>query len=661
LRNVVRRIIAAMARLSLVRRGAPRSIGTTIFAAFVAMGVITAALGGYGLFVLSAAGHFVADTYDRSLMAVSYARSASLDFSRMESELLRRSIAPPRGRSAIDDTLDKLGVGFAEDLEVVAERSSEPDEQRLIEEIGDLAARWRALRDPGENAAAAAAADARDAIGRDIIARLDMLIEVTTDHGFIARRQAITSVQRFTYGSVAAIFLALLLSAAITLLLTRRIMRPLAAAAGAADRIAGGDLETRIPRGGQDETGMLLRSMTVMRDNIRDMVEREQAQRRSAQNRLVDALESSREAIVLVDAAGRIVIANSQLARFFPALSPRLAIGMSFADAFRRVDDWVIGSAMPSAPDPVGDRAGAELLRSGGEFCLSDGRWLRVSRSATRDGGFFLLISDISDIKEREQRLDESRRQAEAASEAKTAFLAAMSHELRTPLNAVIGFSEILSDQLFGELGNPRYREYAASIQRSGKHLLGIINNVLDLSKHQAGKLELTIEPLDLVEIVENCATMMRDQCARAQLTMTTRVPEALALHGDVGKLQQMLLNLLSNAVKFTNPGGSIAITAEAGAGGSARLQVIDNGIGMSADDIPTALAVFGQVDSRLARRYDGTGLGLPLAKMIAELHRGEIAIDSTPGIGTTVTVRLPSGVAGLEHCPAGAALQRVA
>jgi signal transduction histidine kinase len=184
---------------------------------------------------------------------------------------------------------------------------------------------------------------------------------------------------------------------------------------------------------------------------------------------------------------------------------------------------------------------------------------------------------------------------------------------------------------------------------------------VLDLSKHQAGKLELTIEPLDLVEIVENCATMMRDQCARAQLTMTTRVPEALALHGDVGKLQQMLLNLLSNAVKFTNPGGSIAITAEAGAGGSARLQVIDNGIGMSADDIPTALAVFGQVDSRLARRYDGTGLGLPLAKMIAELHRGEIAIDSTPGIGTTVTVRLPSGVAGLEHCPAGAALQRVA
>ena len=168
--------------------------------------------------------------------------------------------------------------------------------------------------------------------------------------------------------------------------------------------------------------------------------------------------------------------------------------------------------------DPAVAPVAADLPAGGSEFCLADGRWLRVSRSATHDGGFFLLISDISDLKEREQRLDEARRLAEAASEAKSAFLATMSHELRTPLNAVIGFSELLSRQMFGTLGSPKYLEYAESIQHSGRHLLGVINDVLDLSKHQAGKLQLMVEPLDLGEIVGSCAAMMRDQCTRAEL-----------------------------------------------------------------------------------------------------------------------------------------------
>ncbi|HZW52089.1 MAG TPA: HAMP domain-containing protein, partial [Rudaea sp.] len=307
MRTIVRGFPIVIDHLAVLRRSARRSIGTTIFVGFAAMGVITAALGGYGLVVLSAAGHFVADTYDVSLMAVSYARSASLDFSRMETALLRRSAAQPGDRSAITLTLDKMEEGFAADLRVVADRSRTADERRLIAEIRALATRWRQLRDTGSDR------DERDAIGRRIIEWLDMLIEITTDHGFIARRIAMTNVARFSYGSIAAIGLALTLSAGITLVLTRRIRRPLAAAAAAADRIAGGQLDTPIPRGGEDETGVLLRSMRVMRDSIRVMVEREAAQRRSAQNRLADALESSREAIVLVDDAGRIVIANSQL------------------------------------------------------------------------------------------------------------------------------------------------------------------------------------------------------------------------------------------------------------------------------------------------------------------------------------------------------------
>jgi signal transduction histidine kinase len=632
-RIVVRRFLKAVAHRLLPRRAGRRSIGTTIFVGFTAMGIITALLGGYGLVVLSAAGQVVADTYDVSLMAVSYARSANLDFSRMEAALLRRSVAPPAKRSEFNGTLDKLAKSFDADLRVVADRSRTPDERQLIGQIRALAARWRQLRD------SAATRAERDAIGGRIIAQLDMLIEVTTDHGFIARRIALTKVAWFSYGSMAAIALALTLSATITILLTWRIRRPLAAAAAAADRIAGGYLDTSIPPGGRDETGVLLRSMRVMRDSIRVMVEREQAQRRSAQNRLADALESSREAIVLVDEAGRIVIANSQLGGFFPGAAPDGEETPLFADAFRDAADLV----------------------AGGEVSLRDGRWVRVSRSPTRDGGFILLISDISDIKERERRLDEARRQAEAASKAKSAFLATMSHELHTPLNAVIGFAEVLSGQLFGALGSPRYLEYAENIQRSGQHLLAIINSVLDFSNYQAGKLELTIAPVDLVEIVETCVALVRDQCERGELMLTTQLPASLLVPGDAGKLQQMLANLVSNAIKFTNPGGCVAITAEPAGDGLARLQISDTGIGMSADEIPIALAAFGQVDSRLARRYDGTGLGLPLAQSIAGLHGGDLSIDSTPGRGTTVTVLLPTVIAQHDETKHAAPLLQVA
>ena len=216
-----------------------------------------------------------------------------------------------------------------------------------------------------------------------------------------------------------------------------------------------------------------------------------------------------------------------------------------------------------------------------------------------------------------------------------------MSHELRTPLNAVIGFSELLSRQMFGALGNPKYVEYADSIQHSGRHLLGVINTVLDLSKHQAGKLQLMIEPLDLAEIVGRCSAMMRDQCARAGLELRIRSADGLTMEGDAGKLQQMLLNLLSNAAKFTEA-GSIAVTAELSGHDRVMLRVTDTGIGMSPEEIPVALAIFGQIDTRLARRYEGTGLGLPLVNSIVELHGGELQIDSVPGQGTAVTIFLP-------------------
>jgi signal transduction histidine kinase/HAMP domain-containing protein len=606
------------------------------------MGLLIAALGGYGLYVLQAAGGFVVELYDRPLMAINYDRAASLGFAEMDKEQLRQAAAATdRERAAIEAKIKHLAKVFNDDLAVAAARSLYDDEKAAIGQIHDLVARWNELRlVPGKTAA-----NDLSALAAGIMERFDLLAELATGHSFVLRRKVVSDVAFFEYTSAAALILALLLAGGITVMLVRRIVRPLRDAAAIADRIAEGELQAPIPEGVRDETGLLLRSMTVMQQNIRDMVEREQAQRRSAQNRLVEALENSREAVVLVDAEDRIVIANSRLADFFPTVAPQLAAGMSFTEAFHQVEQL----AGPPTADAV-SAAAADSPSSERELRLADGRWLRISRSPLQEGGFFLVISDFSDVKEREQRLTEARRQAEAASAAKSTFLANMSHELRTPLNAIIGFSDVMANEVMGEL-NPSYVQYAHDIRQSGGHLLDIISSVLDLSKSEAGKLTLTYSTVDLSEIIKASVTMMRDQCSRAKLTLFAVLPpDPIEVQGDPAKLRQVVLNLLSNAAKFTDSGGTITVSA-ASTGGASVIRVSDNGIGMSSDEIPIALSAFGQIDNRLARRYEGTGLGLPLSKAIVELHGGTVTIDSAPGKGTNVTVTLPR-----EAAAAGAA-----
>jgi signal transduction histidine kinase len=239
--------------------------------------------------------------------------------------------------------------------------------------------------------------------------------------------------------------------------------------------------------------------------------------------------------------------------------------------------------------------------------------------------------------------LQQRAERAEAESLAKSAFLAVISHELRTPLNAIIGFSGLMEDERFGPLGAPRYREYVSDIKQSGEHLLELVNNMLNLTRAEAGKLELHEDDLDIVELAQTCARHMQPRAAGGALQLELSLPASpQMLRGDAAKLRQILFNLLSNAVKFTPEGGRVWLLIEKGADGGINLIVKDTGVGMAPADIPLALQPFTQLDSSLARRYEGTGLGLPLTRSLVELHGGRLLLESALGQGTTATVALP-------------------
>jgi signal transduction histidine kinase len=251
-------------------------------------------------------------------------------------------------------------------------------------------------------------------------------------------------------------------------------------------------------------------------------------------------------------------------------------------------------------------------------------------------------ILRAEELRRNQERLIAAKEAAEAASRAKSVFLANMSHELRTPLNAIIGFSEMMSDGSCGAL-NDRGVEYADIIGTSGRHLLRIITDILDLTRADTDKLFLSEDKIDVGEVVLLGSQMVQEMARQAQIDFASEIEEPLPpVIGDVARLTQILVNLLSNAIKFTEPGGRVQLKVERSPQRGIRFLVEDTGIGMSADQIPAALEPFGQIDTGLARKYPGVGLGLPLTKRLVELHGGRIDIYSEPGKGTVVTVNLP-------------------
>ena len=382
------------------------------------------------------------------------------------------------------------------------------------------------------------------------------------------------------------------------------------------------------------------------RDITREINAREAAQ--MAERRLIEAMDAAPSAVALLDADLNLVGGNSALKKLMPT-SIDLPLNRNFAEFF-------IG-ALEKDEKNGKDSPGAllrKLATSGGMREIAIGAsWYLIAARGLSDGGMVLTFSDVTALKQRESELAEAKVAAESASRLKSQFLATMSHELRTPLNAILGFSEVIRDSVFGkgETALAKYAEYAASIHTSGRHLLSLISEILDLSKIEAGSYVLDIVRLDLREILEDVLRIMKPAADQAGVDLRTGLPDASVwLAADARALRQIALNLVANAVKFTPRGGRVAVDLMT-KGSIAEFTITDTGIGIAKEHMQTVFELFRQVDSSLSRRHEGTGLGLAISKRLVELHGGTITLESELAVGTCVSVRLPCLAGETQGC----------
>ena len=414
------------------------------------------------------------------------------------------------------------------------------------------------------------------------------------------------------------------------------------------------------------EAGLHLIGIAVDVTEQRNLVEKTMA----ADLRLRDAIETIPEAFVLWDAEDRLVLCNSNFQTLHNLADEAVMPGTAYQKIVAAGRKPVIRTTIANeASGPPGARTF--------EAQLDDGRWMHISERRTKDGGYVSVGTDITKIKLHEQRLvegeqrriatiDDLRRsqqalerqteqladlaekyaeektRAEEANQSKSKFLANMSHELRTPLNAIIGFSEIMESAMFGPLGAAKYSEYSRDIRESGQYLLDVINDILDMSKIEAGGIQLTPEDVELDAALAECLRVISGPANEKQLTVKSDIAPAISLKADRRALKQIVLNLLSNAVKFTPEGRAVTVIGRRRAG-TITIAIADDGIGIPKDALHKLGRPFEQVESQLTKRHQGSGLGLAIAKSLVELHGGAMRICSRLGKGTMVVVRLPS------------------
>ncbi|HEY0236727.1 MAG TPA: ATP-binding protein [Afipia sp.] len=384
--------------------------------------------------------------------------------------------------------------------------------------------------------------------------------------------------------------------------------------------------------------------------------------------RLRDAIETIPEAFVLWDADNRLVLCNSHFKRLHKLPDTAVAPGTSYETVIE------VGS-MPEVRARLSESGAVPGARTF-EAQLDDGKWLHISERRTKDGGYVSVGTDITKIKQHEQRLvdndlrltanvidlkrsqaelerqareladlalkyGEEKQRAEEANQTKSKFLANMSHELRTPLNAIIGFSEIMGSGLFGALGSEKYQEYCHDIRSSGNYLLEVINDILDMSKIEAGRMTLDLEPVDLADTLTESLRVVSGRAETKNLLVEADIEGSIPVVADRRAMKQIAVNLLSNAVKFTPDGGRVVVRTRI-LENSVMLIIADTGIGIAQRSLKKLGRPFEQVESQLTKTYHGSGLGLAISKSLVNIHGGSMKLRSVLGAGTVVAVTLP-------------------
>jgi PAS domain S-box-containing protein len=365
------------------------------------------------------------------------------------------------------------------------------------------------------------------------------------------------------------------------------------------------------------------------------------ARTRLADQRLREAVESISDAFVLYDAEDRLVLFNRKWVEFYGYDAEDAIPGVTYEELVRL--DARNGRVAGDPEQYIRQRL-AYRRRFHGSLILqlSDGRWIAIRETPTSSGGIVGIQTDITERMKEIETLLAERDAAEVANRAKSEFITKMSHELRTPLNAILGFGEIIRDARFGPVGNPKYTEYAGDITTSAHHLLDLINSFLDLARIESGEEELCEEILDVGETVRAALVFLRETAARKNIGIQLFLNDGLPrLYADRRKLKQILINLLANAIKYTGPGGRVLISVNGGETDGFVFEVADTGPGIAPEDIEAAMKPYGRVSTSIPAA-SGTGLGLPLAVSLVQMHGGMLEVDSVVGFGTMVTVTLP-------------------
>ena len=461
------------------------------------------------------------------------------------------------------------------------------------------------------------------------------------------RNQIVANVTSATRRTLVADLLIVALGVLLTFVILRSIAIPLRQLIGAIDGLSAGNLAVSIPPASPDEIGAMAHTLGLFRDSLKER-DRFAAEAETQRKTIAAAIATISEGFVLYDAEDRIVLFNDQFRAIYPGLADIIKPGTKFDEVLDAVISRSLVDLGRQTPEEWLAERRARHEHSGGfaEYRYS-GRFVRISERRIQGGGTVAVYSDITELRTQNLELEEAREQSEVANRTKSQFLANMSHELRTPLNAIIGYSEILQEDA-ADNGQEQLVPDLKKIEGAGRHLLGLINDILDLSKVEAGKMDVFVEEIDISSLLDEVKSIITPLVAKNGNELEVRLADHVgSMRTDRTKLKQCLLNVLSNASKFTQDGKlTVQVRRFEADGPMIQIVISDTGIGMNEEQIGRLFQAFSQADASTTKKFGGTGLGLAITRHFCRLLGGDISVASQPGVGSTFTIILPDQAA---------------